>query len=111
MSIALTAIPYILALVMLGGGVANTTGSKVIRASYARWGYPSGFHLVTGFLELTAAGLLLYPPLRLYGMILMLAILLAALATLLLFREFSHVPPAIIFILLIATWSFGAPAL
>jgi hypothetical protein len=107
MSLVVTAIPYLLSLIMLGGGVANAVGPRGILESYTRWGYPSGFHFVTAILELVAAALILYPPLRPYGMGLALLVLLAALATLMRAGEYSHSPAAILFIMLIAVWWFA----
>ena len=43
---------------MIGAGAVNFIGPRSIRDSFARWGYPLGFHRVTGGLEMTA-GLLL----------------------------------------------------
>jgi hypothetical protein len=42
-------------------GVVNFVGPRSVRDSFARWGYPAGFHRVTGGLEVTAGLLLLIP--------------------------------------------------
>ena len=109
MPTVLTLIPYAIALIEFGGGVAHAIGLQAVRDSYERWGFPKGFHLVTAVLELAAAGLILYPPLRLVGMGLAFLILVAALATLLRAREYGHSPAPVIFMALIALW-FAGPA-
>ena len=55
------------------GGVVNLYGPEAVTKDFARWGYPPYFHLVTGALEL-----------------------LAAAATLLFQREFTHMIPALV---------------
>jgi hypothetical protein len=107
MSIMLAAIPYLLTLIMLGGGIVNAVGPKGVLESYTRWGYPSWFHFVTAILELVAAALLLYPPLRPAGMGLTFLVLLAALTTLMRAGEYGHSPAAILFIALIVIWWFA----
>ena len=54
-------LPIALGVVMIGAGAVNFIGPRSIRASFARWGYPPGFHRVTGGLEITAGLLLLIP--------------------------------------------------
>jgi len=54
-------LPIALGVVMIGAGAVNFIGPRSIRDSFARWGYPLGFHRVTGGLEMTAGLLLLIP--------------------------------------------------
>jgi hypothetical protein len=66
---------------MIGAGAFNFIGPRSIRNSFARWGYPPGFHRVTGGLEMTAGLLLLIPATR-AGAIGSVVILLSRLDTL-----------------------------
>jgi hypothetical protein len=59
---------------------------------------------VTAFLELLTCVLIALPQFRLYGMLLGAVILLAALLTLVVHREWSHMAPAIIMLALMVVW-------
>lgn len=48
-------LPIALGVVMIGAGAVNFVGPKSVRDSFVRWGYPAGFHRVTGGLETIAA--------------------------------------------------------
>jgi uncharacterized membrane protein YphA (DoxX/SURF4 family) len=89
-------LPIVLGVVMIGAGVANFVGPRSIRDSFARWGYPVGFHRVTGGLEVTAGLLLLIPITSRIGAIGSVAILLAAVMTLIRQRDWKHLPGAIV---------------
>jgi uncharacterized membrane protein YphA (DoxX/SURF4 family) len=89
-------LPIVLGVVMIGAGVANAAGSASVRESFARWGYPAGFHRVTGGLEVAAGLLLLIPPASRFGAVGSVAILLAAVVTLVRHREWSHLPGAVV---------------
>ncbi len=78
------------------GGVVNLYGPEAVTKDFARWGYPPYFHLVTGALELLAAVLLVFPATRLIGVALGGSVMLAAAATLLFQREFTHMIPALV---------------
>jgi hypothetical protein len=47
-------LPIALGIVMIGAGAVNFVAPGSVRDSFARWGYPAGFHRVTGGLELIA---------------------------------------------------------
>lgn len=85
-------LPIALGIVMIGAGVANFIGPKSIRESFARWGYPAGFHRVTGGLEAAAGLLLMIPGTSRIGAMASAAILLVALATLIYHRNWRHLP-------------------
>jgi uncharacterized membrane protein YphA (DoxX/SURF4 family) len=89
-------LPIALGLVMIGAGVANFIGPRSIRESFARWGYPPGFHRVTGGLEMTAGVLLLIPATSRVGAVLSVVILLAAVMTLVRYRDWTHFPGAVV---------------
>ena len=54
-------LPIALGVVMIGAGVVNFIGPASVGDSFARWGYPAGFHGMTGGLEAMAGLLLLIP--------------------------------------------------
>jgi len=88
-------LPIALGIVMIGAGAVNFVAPGSVRDSFARWGYPAGFHRVTGGLEVIAGLLLLIPATSRAGAIGSAAILLAAVITLIRHREWKHVPGAI----------------
>ena len=87
-------LPIALGVVMIGAGVVNIAGPGSVRASFARWGYPAGFHRVTGGLEVAAGALLLFPGTSRVGAIGSLVIQLAAMMTLVRHRDWTHLPGA-----------------
>ena len=88
-------LPIALGIVMIGAGVVNFVALGSVRDFFARWGYPAGFHRVTGGLEVIAGLLLLIPATSRAGAIGSAAILLAAVITLIRHRDWKHVPGAI----------------
>ncbi|MFA5629962.1 MAG: DoxX family protein [Porticoccaceae bacterium] len=102
---------YLLAAFFLVGGIGNIFVSEQIAADYARWGYPDGFHYLTGILELAAAILLVFSvPLRLWGAALGAVVMVAALATLLLHGEYAHaVAPLAVLSVSVAVGWFNKP--
>jgi membrane protein HdeD len=62
-------LPIALGVVMIGAGAVNFVGPKSVRDSFVRWGYPAGFHRVTGGLEAIAGLLLLIPAISRAGAI------------------------------------------
>jgi uncharacterized membrane protein YphA (DoxX/SURF4 family) len=90
------ALPICLGAVMTGAGAMNLVGPQRVRDSFARWGYPAGFHRVTGGLEVIAALLLLFPATSRAGAIGSVVILVAALMTLVRCREWGHLPGAVV---------------
>lgn len=88
-------LPDVLGLVMLGAGAVNFAGPNTVRESFARWGYPSGFHRLTGGLEVAAGLLLLIPATSRAGAIVSLTIMLAAVTTLIRHRDWGHIPGAL----------------
>ena len=92
------ALPIALGVVMIGAGAVNFAGPKSVRDSFVRWGYPAGFHRVTGGLEAVAGVLLLVPATSWAGAAGSAAILAAAVITLIRCREWSHLPGAVVLI-------------
>ena len=89
-------LPSALGVVMIGTGAVNFVGPKSVRDSFVRWGYPAGFHRVTGGLEVVAGLLLLVPATSWLGAIGSVVILGAAGITLIRCREWGHLPGAVV---------------
>jgi uncharacterized membrane protein YphA (DoxX/SURF4 family) len=104
-----------LAVVFLVAGVINIGGRGTVKADFARWGFPAGFHRVCGGLELVGAALLLLPSTSFWGLALLGAIMAGAIFSLLRSREpMSHLAPAVIIAALLSfaalVLSTGIPA-
>jgi uncharacterized membrane protein YphA (DoxX/SURF4 family) len=88
----LTVAVWVLAAVCFASGVFNALGNAKVLETFRNYGYPRGWHLVTGFLEIIGAVLLVIPSTRLYGAVLLGVVMLAAFITVLPRRE---VPAAV----------------
>ena len=95
-SLIAAGLPIALGVVMIGAGGVNVAGPAPVRESFTRWGYPTGFHRVTGGLEVVAGLLLLLPTTSRGGAIGSVVILLAAMITLVRHRDWGHLPGAVI---------------
>lgn len=91
---------YAVAAIFLIGALVNLAAPGRIREDYARWGYPAWFRFVTAGLEAVACALILAPATRIAGLALGMAILLAAIATLVRARQYAHAVPALLFLIL-----------
>jgi membrane protein HdeD len=89
-------LPIALGVVMIGAGVVNFVGPRSVRDSFVRWGYPAGFHRVTGGLEVIAGSLLLIPATSRVGAIGSVVILTAAAIMLIRHRDWGHLPGAVV---------------
>ncbi|RAH99555.1 DoxX family protein [Acuticoccus sediminis] len=72
------------------GGLTNIFATSAIQAEYSHWGYPDGFHYVTGTLELATAALVVFPRTRLAGTALGILVMAAAVTTLVIHQEHTH---------------------
>jgi len=88
-------------------GLIHLSGTKAIRDSYAGWGYPPRFYFVTGFLEAAAAILLAMPSVRVWGIALGALICLAAVATLLRHKQWTHLVGPLILLIGFTVLEYG----
>lgn len=98
---------WALAAFFVFGGLGNLWASPAILEDYARWGFPAGFNLVTGTLELATAGLLVRVPRA--GLALGACIMVGAVATVTWHGEFAHALPGLVVLALIALAGVKAP--
>jgi uncharacterized membrane protein len=98
-----TVLPIIVAIAFGIGGIINLSGRSTIKRDFLRWGYPTGFNLVCGGLEVLGGLLLIGRTTRVWGLVLLGAIMIAAIVTLLRHKEpLRHVVPALGFSVLLA---------
>jgi uncharacterized membrane protein YphA (DoxX/SURF4 family) len=95
-SLAPTILTAALAVIFVIAGIINITGRGSVKTDFARWGFPDGFNIVCGGLELVGAALLLLPSTRFWGLALLGMIMTGAILSLLRYREpISHLAPAL----------------
>jgi hypothetical protein len=99
---AATLLAWPLCLAFFGAGVVNAAGPASIKNDFARWDYPAWWNLVTGGLEVLTAALIALPATRAAGLALGIAICLAAVATVVWFKDYRHVVPCAVLIALSA---------
>ena len=93
---AATLVAWPLVLAFLGAGVVNAVGAGAIKDDFVRWGYPRWWNLVTGALEVLAAGLIALPATRFAGLGLAVVICVAAVATVVRKKEHGHATPGVV---------------
>jgi hypothetical protein len=93
---AATLLAWLLVLAFLGAGVVNAAGSAAIKDDFVRWGYPRWWNLVTGGLEVLVAALIAMPSARVGGVTLGAAICVAAVATVVRYKDYGHVAPGVV---------------
>jgi hypothetical protein len=93
---------WLLVAAFFGAGVFNAISRPKTQSDFARWGYPRWWSVVTGGIEIISAGLIAFPASRVVGLALGAVIIAAAVLTVLRHREFSHLAPLSVFVVLIA---------
>ncbi|WP_069266684.1 DoxX family protein [Paraburkholderia nodosa] len=99
---------WLLAAGFFGAGLFNAIGTSASQSDYARWGYPRWWCRLTGALEMLSAVLIALPATRMIGLALGALIIAAAVLTVLRHRDFSHLVPLGVFVVVIAL--AGIPA-
>jgi putative oxidoreductase len=100
-TVALWVVDILAAAAFVAIGLAKF-GSPAWAIKFERWGYPDGFHLVIGALEVGGAILLLVPKVSSYGAVLLGAIMIGAAATHALHDETARVAPPLLWLAVIA---------
>jgi hypothetical protein len=93
---AITLLAWLLTLAFLGAGVVNAAGSAATKNDFVRWGYPRWWNRLTGGLEILTAALIAMPATRAAGLVLGAAICIAAVVTVVRYKDYGHVAPGII---------------
>jgi uncharacterized membrane protein YphA (DoxX/SURF4 family) len=89
-------LPMVLGVVMIGHGAVTFAGPPSVRENFARWGYPAGFHLMSGVLEVVMGLLLLIPVTTRVGAIGSAMIVLAAVAVQIRSGDWANLPVAVV---------------
>jgi uncharacterized membrane protein YphA (DoxX/SURF4 family) len=89
-------LPVALGVWMIGHGVLTFAGPRLVRENFARWGYPAGFHLVQGVLEVAVGLLLLIPVTSRVGAIASAMMVLAAVAMQIRSGDWGNLPVAVV---------------
>jgi DoxX-like protein len=87
---------------LFGAGLFNAIGTPGTKSDFARWGDPRWWNIFTGGLEITSAALIAVPVSRMVGLAAGAVIIAAAALTVLRHRDFSHLMPLGVFVVLIA---------
>lgn len=97
---------WILAAFFIGNGIANVIGLKPIRDGFARWGFPSWFHIANGILDIAVGAMIAWYPTRAPGLLLAALICVAVWITLIRHKEWAHLPPSVVLsvIVLLTAW-------
>src|ERR1700738_5535997 len=94
-SLTPTILTAALAVIFVVAGIINIIGRGTVKTDFARWGFPDGFNIVCGGLELVGAALLLPPSTRFWGLALLGMIMAGGGFLFLRYRAgVSHPPPA-----------------
>jgi hypothetical protein len=107
MALGLTVMRFLIAAFFLFAASKNLSGDAAMVADFRRWGYPDWFRLLTAWLQVAGALLLLDRRIAFYGAVLLGCILLGAMATHLL-----HDPPVtaaapVVFLIPVAAFLVG----
>src|SRR5260221_7214511 len=102
-------IAWAVAGVFAAAALLNLSGPRVLREAYARWGYPRGFHRITGVVELIAAIFLSMPQTRIWGVAVASVVLFVAVATLLNHPPYLYAPPGIVLLAPLPPTLLAAP--
>lgn len=88
------------------GGVINMSAARPVREEFVRYGFPWWWCWVTATLEIVTAILLVLRPTFAIGVVLGTCIMLAAIFAVVRARDFRHIPPPAVFLLLLSTAAF-----
>lgn len=83
------------------GAIVNASGRKAVREQFVRYGFPSWWCWITAMLEFITAVLLILQPTFAIGALLGACIMVAAIVGIVRARDFRHIPPPAVFLLLV----------
>ncbi|MCJ9670035.1 MULTISPECIES: DoxX family protein [unclassified Neorhizobium] len=83
------------------GAVINASGRKAVQEEFVRYGFPSWWCWITAILEFLTAVLLVLRPTFAFGVALGACIMVAAIIAIIRARDFRHIPPPSVFLLLL----------
>lgn len=89
-----TVLAWLLAAICFGAGAFNLAGSRKVRETFAQYGYPSWWHVLTGILEMAGAVLTVMPSTRRLGATLLAAVMIAAFVTVVRHKDRAAIVPA-----------------
>ena len=92
---------WLLIAAFFGAGLFNTIGTQATQASFVHWGFPRWWCYVTGTVEMAVAVLIALPGTLEVGLIVGLLVIIAAALTVLRHRDFSHIAPLSLFVVLL----------
>jgi hypothetical protein len=88
------------------GAAINASSSKAVREEFVRYGFPSWWCWITAILEFLTAVLLILRPTFAIGVALGACIMVAAIIAVVRARDFRHIPPPAVFLLLLIIAAF-----
>lgn len=103
-----TWLTWLLAAFFLADGVMSAIGPEPMRLAFANWGFPSWWHLVNAVVCLLVGIMLLFPATRPLGFLLGAAECFAIFAVMIHHREFAHMAPAAVLLLLLTLAYWGS---
>jgi uncharacterized membrane protein YphA (DoxX/SURF4 family) len=92
---------WLAAAAFLIGGAVNASGAKAIRDDFRRYGFPPWWCWITAALEIGTACLLVFPATFYIGVALGACIMIAAMTSVIRAKNFRHIPPPAVFMLLL----------
>jgi len=98
------------AAVLGAAGLVNFTAPAPVRRTYARWDISAPSYVVVGILQILAAGLLLIPELRIWGIVLASLITFGTVVLLLDRGRYVVALPVVLFMVALAAAAFSLPS-
>src|SRR5271156_6265392 len=92
---------WLLAIAFTGAGLFNAIGGPAVQAQFQRWGYPAWWNFVTAAFEGLGAALIFLPEPQIWGLALGAVVMTAAIVPVIWRREYTHLPPGVVFAALI----------
>jgi hypothetical protein len=88
------------------GALINASGRKAVQEEFVRYGFPSWWCWITAILEFLTAVLLVLRPTFAIGVALGACVMVAAIIAIIRARDFRHLPPPSVFLLLLIIAAF-----